>query len=200
VGDIQLELEHGGKTISLVDRPPNSGANFSQTLFLDKAEAHIDEGEAPYTGKFKPEDSLAVFNGMDPNGDWVLGIIDHSQKKGIKAGEKILESWGIRFLVESQSGTSIQSQDLPVQPILQHISPNPFRDETTISFKLIRPAHVSLSVYDIQGKLVESLIDLDYPSGEFHRVWESADYSAGTYIISFKAGNTLEFRKIILSR
>ena len=200
MGDIPLVLEHGGKTISLVDRPPNSGENFINTLFLDMAETHIDEGEAPYTGKFRPEDSLAVFNGTDPNGDWILGVIDHSQKKGLKAGEKILDSWGIRFLVEDEAGTGIEPVSIVDQPKLRSVYPNPFRDEATIAFNLPRPSHVSLSIYDVQGRLVETLIAKDYLSGKYQRVWRTTGHQAGAYVIRFKAGNTVEFRKIILSK
>ncbi|MCK4854527.1 MAG: T9SS type A sorting domain-containing protein [Bacteroidales bacterium] len=200
VGDLELVLEHAGRTISLVNRPPNSGENFINTLFIDLAEIPIDDGEAPYTGIFRPEDSLGLFNGLDPNGDWILGIIDHSQKKSLKTGEKILDSWGIRFLVEGEPGTGIEPVGLLDQPMLQSVYPNPFRDEATISFNLPRPSHVSLSIYDVQGRHIEKLIDQDFLSGTLQCVWKATGHPAGAYIIRFKAGNTIEFRKIVLSR
>ena len=198
VGDIQLVLEHGGKAISLVDRPPNSGANFINTLFLDRAKAHINEGEAPYTGKFRPEDSLAVFNGMDPNGDWILGVIDQSQKKGLEADEKILQGWGLRFLVQSETGTGIEPVSLKEQPRLEIVYPNPFREELKISFKLPGSAHVALSVFDIHGSLMEQLIEEEFPGGTYSRTWKVSGHHPGPYIIRFKAGNIIEFRKVVL--
>jgi hypothetical protein len=87
-----------GRTVSLVDRPPNSGENFINTLFIDKAEVPINYGEAPYTGIFRPEDSLGIFNGMDPNGDWILGIIDHSLKKTLKRAKRYWAAGGSDFL------------------------------------------------------------------------------------------------------
>ena len=200
VGDIQLVLEHAGRTASLVDRPPNSGENFINTLFTEFAETPIADGEAPYTGIFKPDDTLSVFKGLDPNGNWILGIIDHSQKKGLKAGEKILESWGIRFLVEGEPGTGIEPAGLIDQPRLQSLYPNPFQDETNISFTLPRSAHVALSIYDVQGRLIEELINREFVDGTHQTVWKAAGHLPGPYIVRFKAGNAIEFRKVVLAK
>jgi len=200
VGDLELVLEHAGRTVSLVDRPPNSGENFINTLFIDKAEIPINDGEAPYTGIFKPEDSLGIFNGMDPNGDWILGIIDHSQKKSLKAGEKILDSWGIRFLVEGGPATGLAPAEMDELPRLHPVYPNPFKDEATISFELFNASDVKLSVFNLQGKLIEELANERFPEGRFQKVWNAREHPAGSYIIRFKAGNAIEFRKMVLAK
>jgi hypothetical protein len=111
---------------------------------------------------------------MDPSGKWILGIIDHSQKKSQKADEKILDSWGIRFLVEGEAGTGIEPVGLIDQPKLQSVYPNPFRDEAAISFTLPRHSHVSLSIFDVQGRLMEELINEEFINGTHTSVWNAA--------------------------
>ncbi len=200
VGDLELVLEHAGRTLSLVDRPPNSGENFLNTLFIDKSEIPINDGEAPYTGIFKPKDSLGLFNGLDPNGDWILGIIDHSQKKSLKAGEKILNSWGIRFLVEGGPATNVAPAELHDLPKLHPVYPNPFKDETTIAFELFNASDVKLSIYNLQGKLIEHLVNEKLNEGRFQKVWKAREHPAGSYIIRFESSGIVEFRKMILAR
>jgi len=137
---------------------------------------------------------------LDPNGDWILGIIDHSQKKSLKAGEKILVSWGIRFLVEGGSGTGVKPAEIDDLPKLHPVYPNPFNDETTIAFELFNASEVKLSVYNLQGKLVDELANERFPEGRFQKVWKAREHPAGSYIIRFESSGIVEFRKMIIAR
>ena len=73
------------------------------------------------------------------------------------------------FLLADGSGTAI-----PVT--LLHTSfPNPFAPLTTIRYDLARPGHVSLGIYDVRGRLVQSLVDSHRETG-FHPVqWSGVD-------------------------
>jgi subtilisin-like proprotein convertase family protein len=46
------------------------------TIFDDEAELSIDEADSRFTGRFRPRDSLAAFNGEDAYGLWRLQIYD----------------------------------------------------------------------------------------------------------------------------
>ena len=54
------------------------GENYSNTIFDDEAELPIEQGEAPFTGRFKPKAGslLQVFDGQDSFGLWRLQIYD----------------------------------------------------------------------------------------------------------------------------
>lgn len=57
----------------------NEGQNFCNTVFDDDARNSIQTittAGAPYTGSFKPASPLSVLNGQNPNGTWVLQVID----------------------------------------------------------------------------------------------------------------------------
>lgn len=43
--------------------------------------------------------------------------------------------------------------------------PNPFNAQTTISFTLAQPGQVKLAVYDIAGRLVETIAEREFPAG-----------------------------------
>ena len=86
VGDLTFTLTSpSGKTITLVERVPNSsgtgdGHNFCQTVFDDQDTTTpidtIDTAGAPYTGRFLPHQALAAFNGTPANGTWTLNVAD----------------------------------------------------------------------------------------------------------------------------
>ena len=53
--------------------------------------------------------------------------------------------------------------------------PNPFNPETTIRFDLARGGRTVLTVHDVRGRLVATLIDEDLPSGVHHVRWDGAN-------------------------
>jgi hypothetical protein len=59
--------------------------------------------------------------------------------------------------------------------------PNPFDRSTTISFKLPKQTRVNLTVYDISGRIVETLIDENRASGSYQAIFTPKNASVGTY-------------------
>ncbi len=51
-------------------------ADFATTVLDDEAATAITAGSAPFTGSFRPEGTLAAFDGADPNGTWTLELTD----------------------------------------------------------------------------------------------------------------------------
>jgi subtilisin-like proprotein convertase family protein len=79
-----------GTSALLSNRQGGSGDNFTNTVFDDAAAATITDGFAPFTGSFRPETSLSVFNGTDAFGTWTLRVSDVA---GIDVG--MLNTWGL---------------------------------------------------------------------------------------------------------
>ncbi len=200
VGDLEIILEHSGTSAVLAKQPSNSGADFLGTVFFDGAGRPVSSGSAPYTGFFKPDQPLSVFYDLDPNGNWTLRIIDHAAGGGMKSGEKMLGTWGLKLLVDKAQGTFIGSPKAGDNFILKANYPNPFSDQTMVSFVLTEPSFVRLSIFDASGRLVKELIGRDYSAGEHRLVWRTEKQTPGSYFIRLEAGKHLEYRKIILVR
>ena len=67
-------------------------------------------------------------------------------------------------------------------------APNPFRYETVISFQLAQTGIVNLTIYNIKGQLIRTLIDAYSSPGEFHVNWKGIDLhdypvSNGAYFV-----------------
>ena len=81
--------------------------------------------------------------------------------------------------------------------------PNPFNPTTTISFTLPEMARTNLSIFNVGGGLVKTLVDGILPAGVKHATWNGRDasgdpVSSGVYFYRLKAGNRVMTKKMIL--
>jgi hypothetical protein len=93
---------------------------------------------------------------------------------------------------------SVTDAMLPLEAVESY--PNPFTNNSFVSFKLRKPATVTLSVYDITGRLVQEPIkNKRYPAGKFVERIDAARYSIlpGAYIYTITVDNKLYSRKVI---
>lgn len=78
--DLTLTLQSpSGTVVKLFENADLSGNNFCQTLLEDEAGRSILEvktADAPFNGRFRPQETLAAFKGEDPNGTWILRVTD----------------------------------------------------------------------------------------------------------------------------
>ena len=76
--------------------------------------------------------------------------------------------------------------------------PNPFNPTTTINYQLATSSNVELSIYNILGQKVATLVDEKQKSG-YHQVeWNASRFSSGIYFYRIKAGEFQDVKKMIL--
>lgn len=78
--------------------------------------------------------------------------------------------------------------------------PNPFNNSTMIPFSLELPSHVKLSVYDINGRLVETLHNGKLTSGQHEIAWKGDGVSSGEYFYVLESGDVHKVGKMTLLR
>jgi hypothetical protein len=81
--------------------------------------------------------------------------------------------------------------------------PNPFNPSTMVSFTLPERTRVNLSVYDLDGRLVKTLLDGSVPEGFKEVRWNGTNQNgtgvaSGIYLLRLKAGNKSLTRKMML--
>jgi hypothetical protein len=76
--------------------------------------------------------------------------------------------------------------------------PNPFNSSTTISFTLPNSSDAVLSVFDMTGRLVETLTDGVRPAGKHSVVWNGMELASGIYFIRLDAGEFHSIGKVVL--
>lgn len=76
--------------------------------------------------------------------------------------------------------------------------PNPFNATTSIEFELPRSADVTLNIYDVQGRLVTTLLDEVAAAGVHSVGWGCAECASGLYFVRMSAGEFVATQKILL--
>jgi len=97
-------------------------------------------------------------------------------------------------------GSSVQQRkETPSTLQLLPNYPNPFNPSTTLRYRLEKGAFVDLSVYNVRGEKVATLVAEQQPSGEHSVFWQPRS-AAGLYLVVLKAGESVRRQKIMLIR
>ncbi len=83
--------------------------------------------------------------------------------------------------------------------------PNPFNPETTISFSLNKPGRTELTIYNIKGQKVQTLLNDQLDPGRYEIVWNGKDQnnrsvSSGVYFYKLQSGRHTATKKMILMK
>ena len=78
--------------------------------------------------------------------------------------------------------------------------PNPFNPKTVISYQLSVISQVDLSVYNLLGQKVKTLVSEKQPAGKYKVNFNATGLASGVYIYRLKAGNFVQSKKMILLR
>lgn len=78
-----------------------------------------------------------------------------------------------------------------------HNYPNPFNATTTIEFTIAETRHVTIEIYDLLGKRIETLIDRYMETGRHQVVWDASGYSSGVYFYRIEAGEFVETKRMV---
>ena len=76
--------------------------------------------------------------------------------------------------------------------------PNPFNPTTTIRYQLPQAAHVIVAIYDLQGRLVETLVNGEKAAGRYSVQWHAANMPSGVYFYRIQAGRFTAAKKLLL--
>ncbi|MCD4733634.1 T9SS type A sorting domain-containing protein, partial [bacterium] len=78
--------------------------------------------------------------------------------------------------------------------------PNPASDALTISYELIQAEVVELNIYDVAGRLVETLVSGEQTAGRHSVSWDSSVAATGVYLLRLEAAGEAITRRAVISR
>lgn len=76
--------------------------------------------------------------------------------------------------------------------------PNPFNPTTTIGYQISCKSHVTLTVYNIKGQVIQVLVDVTQDAGDHSIRWDASLLEAGVYLYRIQAGEFMKVRKCML--
>jgi hypothetical protein len=86
------------------------------------------------------------------------------------------------------------------QSIFHYNYPNPFRSETRIAYELMTECDVELSIYNILGQRIATLVSETQEKGKHYASWDASDIPEGVYIYNIIAGQARHVGMMILSK
>jgi hypothetical protein len=76
--------------------------------------------------------------------------------------------------------------------------PNPFNPSTTIKFEIPKDGLVTLKIYNILGKEIETLINEERSSGRYEVDFDASKLASGIYFYQLKTNDYIDTKKMIL--
>ena len=76
--------------------------------------------------------------------------------------------------------------------------PNPFNPSTKIEFEIPVSSFVKLTIYDVMGREVETLVNKDLKAGTYDATWNASNYSSGIYFARIESGSYVSNIKLLL--
>lgn len=117
---------------------------------------------------------------------------------------------GSRKLISGTHGRSMYSFDLSqldvptaasrtVEPDFRMLQnyPNPFNSSTTIPFEVRRAGHVTLKVFDVNGRLVTTLVDRQMQRGSHSATFNAEALASGTYFAALSAADSRMVKRMV---
>ncbi|HPE87245.1 MAG: T9SS type A sorting domain-containing protein [Bacteroidales bacterium] len=117
---------------------------------------------------------------------------------GSYSGDQYLDFWALYFNCDSLSTPVNQFPMTASSPVIfEAITPNPFFDKTTISFKIRENSNTSLSVYSLNGILLDEKAYGYLQSGKYTFEYSNDQLKPGTYLCKITSGKYWTAQRII---
>lgn len=102
------------------------------------------------------------------------------------SGDKRQASWFPTQKIAQQWQTLVTNikhryQRIPLHIQLYQNYPNPFNNKTMINYQLSKAGHVNLSIYNLLGQKVATLVNKKQQAGSYHVEWDATGFSSGIY-------------------
>lgn len=101
---------------------------------------------------------------------------------------------------DPQTGIIEEIKHVPTSISLSQNYPNPFNASTTIRYDLPVESDVTLDIYDILGRKLETLVDQWQAAGSYIVVWDADQNSSGLYFYKLWADGHSQIRTLVLIR
>jgi len=197
-GDILIKLQNLSNSTSLSQFNGTGGQNYTNTIFDDSATTPITQGTPPFTGTFKPQGLLAIFNNKQMTGDWILRIYDANA-----GNQGTLINWCLNIKYENRVGISNINSTVPDGYKLFQNYPNPFNPSTIIKYQIANSSFVSLKIYDILGKELAALVNEFQKAGIYEVPFSinsitNNQLPSGVYFYKLSTGDFSETKRLVL--
>lgn len=151
--------------------------------------------------------SEAIYRTTDGGNNWIQESIGLTADFGNVSDAQILNThlgWAVcddGSVLRYQVITNVNRlSDVPTHFFLYQNFPNPFNPTTTIDYTILKRDHVFLSVYDLLGREVATLVNADQPAGPHRTTFDATQLASGVYLYRLRAPGISLVQKMILQK
>ncbi len=147
-------------------------------------------------------DSVVIDTMMVPPSDSLLFTVKDTTEWRQQA--LYVPEWTGKLVIKDASDVRIaDGEGLPKTFSLSQNYPNPFNPTTQIAFEIPVRSQVTLTIYNVLGQKVTSLLDTEMPAGRYVADWNSTsdsrtEVASGIYFYKLEAGDFVRTKKMIL--
>ncbi|HDY90050.1 MAG TPA: T9SS type A sorting domain-containing protein [bacterium] len=128
---------------------------------------------------------------VDPEADDITGDVEHFSD--------------IAVAPKSAVPTLVEDDTIPEGFALSQNYPNPFNPETVIPYRITETANVKITIYNVVGQHVKTLVNELTLSGSYSVTWNGTDeagrqLNSGLYFYRIQAGTSTQTRKLMLMK
>jgi len=209
---VSLEQIEGFFVLAVVLRPDAGALDYRSwnAVSLEGVDTYLVESE----DAAGPRVTLIV---VAPGGsvatNMTLGVLSFGSTGQVNVSSDLAMSFGqaatrdgtVSSLRVQGKGWVVGDAAAPTQTRLFPNRPNPFNPRTEIEYSLGREGYADLSIYDVSGRLVRTLVASVQPAGEYRVTWNGLDtrgrtVASGVYVYRLKTPDYEESRRLVVIR
>ena len=209
--DLNIACLGGDDVISLFDEtnstwvPAPSGRPQAANVLFD-----IDDGGEHTLGAVTPQ---VLYNLFEPGCSWgvapLLNPVDiltaeQLEEGGAQTGAPIVlvGTFGGGILRGPFIPTGVEQTDdpLPRDFALEQNYPNPFNPQTEIQFVIRHSSVVNLSIHDLLGREIATLVNEKKAPGTYKVSWDASGFASGVYFYRLSTTGFTQTKKLVLLR
>ena len=110
------------------------------------------------------------------------------------------QSFSTLPFLNAPTNTATEAAPIPEAFSLHQNYPNPFNPQTTIPYTLRQSESVRIRVYDVQGRLLSTLVDTVQPAGQHTVTFEANRLPSGVYFYRLETSAGVQTKEMTLVR
>ena len=206
VGNVTVSRKTGASAITTVngrqsiarkwtitsDNPPSQGRDLTLSWVSSD-----DNGRG-----FSASNNALVYRSS--GGNWLAvgtgAEVSSLTPRSITVRTTAFSDWTVGAQNAPLSDVSVVKDMMPDHFSLENNFPNPFNPSTTFRYALPLTAHVKLTIHDVLGREIETLVNEEQSAGWKEVQWNPAQVSSGIYFYRLQTESFVSTRKLILLR
>tara|TARA_Y100001968_G_scaffold315479_1_gene342123 strand:- start:334 stop:900 length:567 start_codon:yes stop_codon:yes gene_type:complete len=160
-------------------------------------------GSALWDGKYTAvpvmgKDISGLTDGFCEVGDKVDFKLYQAETGNIVHLDGSTDGWNNLLVTHVEKLSGSTAVELPNTLTLSPAFPNPFNPVTTVTYGLPNDGMVNVAIYDVNGRMIETLANGFVNAGNYSIDWNAKSQPSGMYFLKVQFGNEIKSEKIML--